>query len=49
MFALAAIILGVSYPILDKIFKVEMGERRPSGPAILTCIGCFCLRKEPHP
>jgi hypothetical protein len=49
MFALAAIILGVSYPVLDNIFKVETGARRPSGPAILTCVGCFCLREEPHP
>jgi hypothetical protein len=49
MFALAAIILGISYPILDNIFKVETRARRPSGPAILTCIGCFCLREESHP
>ena len=46
LFALAAVILGVSYPILDSIFGVDETMRRPSGPAILACIGCFTLRES---
>ena len=44
MFALAAVILGVTYPVLDHVFKVPSKDRLPSGPAILTCISYFTLQ-----
>ena len=44
MFALAAIILGVAYPLLDAKLELKEQKRRPSGSAILTCISFFCLQ-----
>jgi hypothetical protein len=44
MFALAAIILGVSYPYLDKAFDVPSSSRAPSVPTVLSCISYFSFQ-----
>lgn len=45
MFALASVILGTSYPLLDYVFKVDGRASKPSAPFILTCIAYFCARR----
>jgi hypothetical protein len=44
MFALAAVILGAAYPLLDAQLGVPAQQRRPTAPAILTCISFFCMQ-----
>lgn len=44
MFALAAIILGISYPALDRAFSVPIVSRAPTVPAVLTCISYFSFQ-----
>ncbi|EKX47210.1 hypothetical protein GUITHDRAFT_69977 [Guillardia theta CCMP2712] len=43
MFALASVILGISYPILDMIFKEEELSV-PTPPKSLACVSFFCFQ-----
>ena len=44
MFALAAVILAVAYPVLDEALGVADDRRQTSAPAVLQCIGYFTLQ-----
>ena len=44
MFALAAIILGLSYPYLDRAFNVPSASRLPTAPSVFLCISFFSFQ-----
>ncbi len=44
MFALAAVILGLSYPFLDSVFAVPSASRTPTAPSVFYCISYFSFQ-----